>query len=115
MVDRPLVSVLTPTWQRPELLAGAIENVREQTYRPLEHVVISDGPDLGFDARMGDQFRAGLILDIPVRWVALGRNWSTYLPDSFCAAPTTVAMLLARGDVQGWLSDDERMTPDHIE
>jgi GT2 family glycosyltransferase len=118
MTTRPLVSVLTPTWQRPELLAGAIENVRAQTYRPLEHVIIGDGPDretasvavAALDCVQGrDPAR-----DVAVRYVPLGRNWSSYLVDSFCAAPITVAMLVASGDYQVWLADDERMDPDHI-
>jgi glycosyltransferase involved in cell wall biosynthesis len=38
-----LVSVVTGTWHRHELLMEAIKNVRAQTYRPLEHVIVSDG------------------------------------------------------------------------
>ena len=112
--NRPLVSVLTPTWQRHSLLLGAIENVRAQTYRPLEHVIVSDGPDDElwelFD--MADEAR--IRSQVTVRPMDLGRTWSTYLPASFCAAPVTVAMLMARGEYQCWLADDERMTPDHI-
>jgi Glycosyl transferase family 2 len=115
-MSRPLVSVLTPTWERPDLLAGAIENVRQQSYRPLEHVVVSDGPDpkaveIAWAARSGSE--DGLH-DVPVRFVALGRNWSSFLADSFVAAPTVVAQLVAAGDYQTWLADDERMAPDHI-
>lgn len=117
-MTRPLVSVLTPTWQRPELLLGAIENVRASTYRPLEHVIVSDGPDretaLVALAALDCAERADPSRDVAVRFTQLGRNWSTYLPASFCAAPTTVAMLLGRGDYQVWLADDERMAADHI-
>jgi hypothetical protein len=38
-MTRKLVSVITGTWQRHELLAEAIENVHAQTYRPLAHMV----------------------------------------------------------------------------
>ena len=116
MSERPLVSVITPTWQRPELLRGCIENVRAQTYRPLEHVVVSDGPD----DTLADLVRRAIYeqcadeVFVGIRPVWLGRNWSTFLPDSFCAAPTTVGMLVASGDYQVWLADDERMEPDHI-
>jgi GT2 family glycosyltransferase len=54
---RPLVSVITPTWQRHELLLEAIENVRQQTYRPIEHVIVSDGPDAMNCVRMLAQMR----------------------------------------------------------
>ena len=42
----PLVSVITPTWQRHELLLHrAVPSVAAQDYPALEHVVVSDGPD----------------------------------------------------------------------
>jgi hypothetical protein len=115
--------VITPTWQRSELLRGCIENVRAQTYRPLEHVIVSDGLDerflnLLFDLR--DEGSDPCIYDfngpddVPIRAVELGRNWSSFLPASFCAAPMVVGMLLSDGTYQTWLADDERMTPDHI-
>ncbi|MFL5688669.1 MAG: glycosyltransferase family 2 protein [Chloroflexota bacterium] len=116
---RPLVSVITPTWRRAELLRGCIENVREQVYRPLEHVVVSDGPDPIAD-ELVHSMAATAPLDadpearVRLRYAALGRNWSAYLPDSFCAAPITVGMLVATGDYQVWLADDEVMDPEHI-
>lgn len=119
MADRKLVSVLTPTWRRHELLWEAIDDVRHQTYRPIEHVIVSDGQDDDLSRRIfADRLNAPCPVGsegyVPLRFVPLGRNWSTYLPDSFCAAPTVVAMLMARGDYQAWLADDERMDPDHI-
>jgi glycosyltransferase involved in cell wall biosynthesis len=116
MNERPLVSVLTPTWQRAELLAGCIENVRAQSYRPLEHVIVVDGPADRETARVAfDALDCADVADVLVRFVPLGRNWSSLLPDSFVAAPTIVGMLLASGAYQTWLADDERMDPDHIE
>jgi hypothetical protein len=114
---RPLVSVITPTWQRHELLIEAMENVRAQTYRPLEHVIVSDGPDpkmreLAWAARSG---YAEKIHTVDTRFEELGRNWSSFLPASFCAAPNVIGSLLAHGDLQMWLADDESMEPDHIE
>jgi glycosyltransferase involved in cell wall biosynthesis len=110
-VIRPLVSVLTPTWQRHDLVLEAIENVRAQTYRPLEHMVVSDGPDPALAARMRSvQPR----VDVPLWMFSLGQHWTGILRDSYAAAPVQTAMFLARGDYQAWLADDERMTPDHI-
>lgn len=117
MTERKLCSVITPTWQRPDLLIETMGNVREQTYRPLEHVIVSDGVDAGLRLRVAHTAMShnGGPCFVPVRWVELGRNWSSFLPDSFCAAPTTVGMLLASGEYQTWCTDDERMEPDHIE
>jgi GT2 family glycosyltransferase len=117
MATRPLVSVITPTWQRAEQLHGAILNVREQDYRPLEHVIVSDGADIQ-TSRIAvaalDCVESRAADAVAVRFVSLGRNWSSHLTDSFCAAPMTVGMLLASGEYQVWLADDERMTPDHV-
>jgi GT2 family glycosyltransferase len=117
--SRLLVSVLTGTWQRHELLAGAIENVRQQTYRPLEHVIVSDGPD-----RELSRYIMDVVLSEPcpvddpryvsLRFVELGQHWTGILRDSYAAAPLQTAMFLARGSYQIWLADDERMAPDHI-
>ena len=116
MLDRPLVSIITPTWQRPKLLLETIDNVRAQTYRPLEHVIVSDGPDHGLKTQVTYTAQAGCEREfVPVRFVELGRNWSSYLPNSFCAAPNVVGMLTARGEYQTWACDDERMDPDHID
>lgn len=119
MSVRKLVSVITGTWQRHELLLEAIENVRAQTYRPLEHVIVSDGPDdaLRREVRMrnDEQVERAPEWRIPIRFAECGRNWSTFLTDSPSAVPFQVANWLARGEYQCWLADDERMTPDHIE
>ena len=42
----PLVSVITPTWQRHALLLDrCIPSVAAQDYPNVDHVVVSDGPD----------------------------------------------------------------------
>jgi glycosyltransferase involved in cell wall biosynthesis len=44
--ESPLISVITPTWQRHDLLLGrCIPSVKAQDYPVFEHVVVSDGPD----------------------------------------------------------------------
>ena len=39
----PLVSIITPTFNRCEFLAETIESVRAQDYQNFEHIVIDDG------------------------------------------------------------------------
>lgn len=114
MTDRPLVSVITGTWQRHDLLMEMIENIRAQTYRPLEMIIVSDGPDsaLATDLVMRGQ---PWVEAPPIRFVELGRNWSSFLAASLSAVPFQVAQWLARGDLLLWCADDERFEPDHIE
>ena len=110
-MSRKLVSVITGTYNRHDLLLEAIENVREQTYRPLEHCIVSDGPDLALRQMLGAHRGS----DVPTRFVETGRQWSQFLAASISAVPFQVAQWLASGDYLMWLSDDERLTPDHVE
>jgi glycosyltransferase involved in cell wall biosynthesis len=42
----PTVSVITPTWQRHDLLfTRCIPSVHGQTWKNTEHIIVSDGPD----------------------------------------------------------------------
>lgn len=116
---RKLVSVVTGTYNRHKLLLEAHANVRRQTYPNIEHVIVADGPDP--ELRQMIESRAFFGESEPVRLVPvifheLGFHSSSLFTDSISAAPFMVAQLLARGDYQMWLADDERMlVPDHIE
>lgn len=113
MNARKLVSVVTGTYQRHDLLFEAIENVRAQTYPNIEHIIVADGPDPRLRAFMQGwrHFKR-----VPITFAELGFWSSGLLTDSMSAAPFMVAQLLARGEYQMWLADDERMlVPDHIE
>jgi glycosyltransferase involved in cell wall biosynthesis len=113
---RKLVSVLTGTWQRSELLTECIENVRQQTYRPLEHVIVSDGVDRETARVALAALDCADVADMLVRYVPLGRNWTSFLTNSRNAVPFQVANWVAAGDYQVWLADDERfLVPDYIE
>ncbi|OLZ39514.1 hypothetical protein A6E15_00285 [Natrinema saccharevitans] len=41
--DQPLVSIVIPTYERPDLLGDAVESVSKQTYDPIELVIVDDG------------------------------------------------------------------------
>ena len=116
---RKLVSVVTGTYNRHELLREAHANLRRQSYPNLEHIIVSDGPDP--ELREVIESRAFFVENEPVRTVPvvfqeLGFHSSSLFRDSISAAPFMVAQLLARGEYQMWLADDERMVvPDHIE
>jgi len=128
MSERKLVSVVTGTYNRHDLLLEAIENVRQQTYRPLEHVIVADGPDDDLEALLEENIETyvSTVAErveggdpdyfVEIRFQQLGFHSSSLFTDSISAAPFMVAQLLARGEYQMWLADDERMlVPDHIE
>ncbi len=112
-MSRPLVSVVTPTWNRPELLLDTVGHVREQDYEHLEHVVVSDGIDMILEGRIRHAYADDSRIDLFFHH--LGRNWSGLMPESFGIAPLTVGYLMAHGEYVMVLCDDERMlVPDHI-
>lgn len=92
-----LVSIVTRTLGRPSL-DEARASVAEQTYRPLEWVVV-DAAGRGLDVPP-----AG---DVPTRVVGTGSR----LPRSPAA---NVGMLAARGEHLLWLDDDDLIRPRHI-
>lgn len=50
----PLVSVITPTWNRHGLLVDrCVPAVRAQDYPRVEHVIVSDGPDDSLAFKLG--------------------------------------------------------------
>lgn len=115
-MSHPLVSVVTPTWNRPDLLAETIAHVREQDYPTIEHVVVHDGQtdDLTpFWSELGPP--RGALPGVLMRRLELGRNFSGLWPESFGVAPLTVGMLVARGEyLMPWCDDERALVPDHI-
>ncbi|MGE3267178.1 MAG: glycosyltransferase family 2 protein [Chloroflexota bacterium] len=115
---RPLVSLVTPTWQRHDLLIETIEHVRDQDYPDLEHIIVADGTDeqLARWATQGWPTAFGDPTAVPIRFAELGRHWSGLMPKpALGVAPILTGLLMARGDYLAWLCDDERfMQPDSL-
>ncbi|MDA8094524.1 MAG: glycosyltransferase [Betaproteobacteria bacterium] len=99
--DAPLVSVILPTYNRPELLSDALQSALGQTYAPIEVIVVND---------------AGTDVEGLVRW--LGREADvTYIRhgrNRGLAAARNTALRVARGDVIVYLDDDDLFLPDHV-
>jgi glycosyltransferase involved in cell wall biosynthesis len=117
--ERPLLSVVTPTYARHDLLLETVEEVAAQDYPNLEHIIVTDGPDPELRRRLwsaghrpADPFYDGG----PSRltFLELGRNWSTFIPNNFGIGPIVAGLLAARGEYLCWWCDDERADPDHL-
>lgn len=98
----PLVTVVVPTLNRPQLLKDALTSLIAQTYSNWEAVVINDGgedvqsviEDLGNDSRI-------LLL---THWKKLGQSRAR-----------NTALRVARGQIICYLDDDDRYLPGHLE
>ena len=98
----PLVSVITPTWQRRDwLLNRCIPSVQAQDWPAVEHVVVSDGPD--------PELAAAIIGQV---------EEFDQLPDhdpaaKFGTRPRLRGLELATGDYIAYLDDDDAYRPHH--
>lgn len=98
----PLVSVITPTWQRHKLLLNhCIPSVQAQTYTNVEHIVVSDGPDPQLRELLPDSVRYAELdhWDPEVRWGVRAR---------------LLGIEMARGQIIAYLDDDNMFRPDHL-
>jgi glycosyltransferase involved in cell wall biosynthesis len=101
-----VISVVTPTWRRFELLTRrCIPSVAAQTYPGgFEHVVVSDGPD--------EELRA-VLADVPgVRYDELAEHSPVGQWGEF---PRLAGIEVAKGDVIAYLDDDNAFRPRHLE
>ena len=95
-----LVSVITRTCNRPDLLAEALDSVAAQDYPAIEHLVVNDG---------GEDVRA--LVETPrshvkARYFEPGRVGR-------CRAGN-VALEAAKGRWIAWLDDDDLYYPHHV-
>ena len=99
------VSVITPTWNRHDFVrTRAIASVQAQTYRDVEHVVVSDGPDPVLRA---------LMADYPVTYLEC-RHHDGH-PMNFGSAARNRGLMAITGDVVAYLDDDNEWRPDHLD
>lgn len=54
MSDDPLVSVVTPTWNRPRRILDAIRTVNRQNYPNIEHVIVDGNSDVPIDEAIAE-------------------------------------------------------------
>jgi GT2 family glycosyltransferase len=98
----PMVSVIVPTLDRPEMLRQAIESIQQQSYRDFEIIVVNDG---GTDVSALVQ---SLDTDGRISYVRhpVNRN---------LAAARNSGIGVARGKYIAYLDDDDRFYPEHLE
>lgn len=95
----PLFTVIVPTYDRPELLAEALDSVRRQTCDDFECLVIEDAPP---------RSRAVLPNDPRFRLLRHARNRGV-------AAARNTGITHAEGDYIAFLDDDDVFTPRRLE
>ncbi|MFO1490459.1 MAG: glycosyltransferase [Kiritimatiellia bacterium] len=97
----PLVSVVVPTFNRPDSLSVTLESIAAQTYRPLQVIVVNDA---GCDASAAVE-----------RWRdRLDLTYVTHAENRGLAAARNTALREAAGTYVAYLDDDDRFLPGHV-
>lgn len=103
LAGAPLVSVVIPTRERPELLRKALASALAQTLEDLEVLVVGDAcPDL--DEVMAD------VGDPRVRHV----NLATHHDDGGAGPRNVAVKTMARAELIAYLDDDNEWDPEHL-
>ena len=110
---RPLVSLVTPTWQRRDwLMNRCVPSVQAQTYPRIEHVIVSDGPDPVIAAEVKEFAAALPPLSPEVVFEELAEHQVEQHWGNWCRRR---AIELSRGEFIGYIDDDDRLFPRHCE
>ncbi|GAB4458411.1 MAG: hypothetical protein Kow0070_12010 [Anaerolineales bacterium] len=98
--ENPLVSVIIPNYNHARFLGGAIRSVLEQTYRPVEVIVVDDGSTDNSGevaAAFGDQ----------IRYI--------YQTNAGLSAARNTGLRAAKGELIGVLDADDMYEPNFLE
>jgi O-antigen biosynthesis protein len=100
--DFPLVSVIVPTYNRPDMLVATLQSILNQTYKWFEILVVND---------------CGLDVENIVGWLNQQGNitYVKHAPNRGLAAARNTGLKLARGKYIAYLDDDDLFYPHHLE
>lgn len=101
-MDRPLVSIIVRTKDRPKLLTNALRSLTAQTHRPLEVIVVNDG-----GCRLDQSNLQQILEDVFLVYVEHEQNKGR-------AAAGNTGISRCRGRYVGFLDDDDQFYSEHI-
>lgn len=99
MTADSLASIVIPTHYRNDWLPGAIESALDQTYQPIEIIVVDDS---------GERHAESAVQEYDVRYIAHERNRGGN-------PARTTGIEAANGDYIQLLDDDDRLLPTKLE
>jgi glycosyltransferase involved in cell wall biosynthesis len=99
-VTRPLVSIVTPSYNQAAFLEETIRSVLEQDYEPLEYIVVDDGSTDG-SAAIVERYSERLA-------------WWTIQENAGQATALNRGFERAQGELLGFVSSDDTLLPGSI-
>lgn len=100
----PLVSVVLPTYDRPEKLADAVKSVSEQQYSKVELVVVDDASPTPIEPVVADAAPPAL------RWRCLRHD-----ENQGANAARNTGIEASDGEILAFLDDDDRWLPEKLD
>lgn len=107
-MEQPLVSIIIPTYKRPDTLDRAINSVLNQTYKNIEVIVVDDNNPDTEGRRLTERKMAPFADNPRVKYIKHEKN------KNGSAARNTGARA-SKGEFIGFLDDDDQFLPKKIE
>lgn len=104
----PLVSIIIPTYGRPNLLSRAIDSVLHQKYRNIEVIIVDDNNPGTLERRKTESMLSNYIGDNRVIYVQLEKNMGG-------AIARNKGVEVSNGELLCFLDDDDEFLPDKVE
>ena len=101
--NKPIVSIVVRTKDRPGMLKRALQSIASQTYGPIEVVLVNDG---GCDLDIEEI--KNILGDVSLHYIRLEENIGR-------ARAGNAGMERATGEYIGFLDDDDEFYPEHVE
>ena len=103
-LGNPLVTVVTPTTGNPSVFR-AIESVADQSYKPIQHLVVIDNPEAPAEVQLAIRQYTVEVIELPY---ATGKDG--YLGHRIIGA----SIFLGKGDFFCFLDEDNWFDPNHV-
>lgn len=102
-IEGPMVSVIVPTYNRPEMVQDTIKSILNQTFQDFEIVVVND---------------CGQEIEPIITELNRGNDKIVYVRHNrnrYLAAARNTGIMVARGKYIAYLDDDDVFYPNHLE
>ena len=100
MINQPLVTIITNTKNRANLISRCIESIQKQTYQNYEHIIADGGTD-------NTKQVVEVYNDPHIKYISV--------PVGGPVAQTREAFKISKGDFVTFLDDDDEYTPEKLE
>ena len=107
-MKKGLISIIIPTYKRyPDMVNRAIQSALNQSYKPIELIVVDDSPD-DFDGRLSIKQMILSLKDDRIKYIQHPKNMGA------CAARNT-GIKESKGEYLAFLDDDDEWLPLKLE